>query len=115
METKTDNELIAEFMGEVYIPANLRSFYDEQNLKRFQYSWDALMPVVEKIGKHVYEEHEQDDGIEKKWVKDTAFMWTFHNNMARINRMPLHEGETQIEAVHSAVVEFIKWFNQHGN
>ena len=86
---KTDNELIAEFMGIKY--SDERSFNDGEwthsikSLSKFETSWDWLIPVVKKCfctGDNTFE-----------WDTIMDAMWT-----------------CDIKIVHSVVVEFI---NQH--
>ena len=107
---KTDNELIAEFMGDKKQRFDHNYFYDQ--------SWDVLMPVVEKIGQHVYDEFEEltnDGGIEVR--KDRAYPRTFGMQdvdgryMFRFNRSTLYFGDTLIEAAYAAVVDWIKWYS----
>lgn len=77
-------------------------------------SWEALMPVLEKISRIEYErwEDELPDGS-KQTVIDTAYPSTFGmlNNegkpMVRINRYSLFEADSLIEATYAAIVEFI--------
>lgn len=107
---KSDNELIAEFMG--HVPSNNFGppciFTGKNTLSgweflQFDTSWDWLMPVVEKI-----EARERTliniygDGT-KIWVDDKdgneLFATTQHGNK-----------DHKIGHVYRAVVEFIKWF-----
>ena len=89
IKRKTDNELIAEFMGMKY--SDERSFNDGEwthsikSLSKFEASWDWLMPVVKKCfctGDNTFE-----------WDAIMDAMWT-----------------CDIKIVHNVVVEFI---NQH--
>jgi len=112
------NKLIAEFMGEVGLTkvSNDKIVpYD----KRYNNTWQNLMPVIEKISKFKYEEYEVDNGIDDIYIEyDTAYTRTFGminsrtgNPMVRINRHQLFEATTLIEAAWLAVVDFIKWYN----
>lgn len=110
---KTDNELIAEFMGFTYAETPQDRFwngpdkpfatiydwqYHTNHLENFQTSWDWLMPVVEKIA-NLY----VDSNHDRYWVKAV-------NDL----RMPILS--TTLGFVYKAVVEFIKWYNsQHEN
>ena len=109
---KTDNELIAEFMGAVYmdvtdhhgnayknVPIPPNKIIIEETCCRysldFEYhsSWDWLMPVVEKI-KQLY--NDSEDIFKEEWYTKSIFQMGI--------MMP-------IKAVYEAVVEFIKWYN----
>lgn len=97
---KTDNELIAEFMG--FIPREYErhgrlwrhpelagDFGDKAMQFRYDTSWSDLMPVVEKI----------DNTIKTtKWIRGA---WS-------IQELPITE---KIDVVYKYVVEFIKWYN----
>lgn len=108
---KTDNELIAEFMGgrkEIvtykkeggYIEGTVLwwDLFDESGCTRyldFDSSWDWLMPVVEKIE---HEGHEVD----------------IYKNACEINMeegMIREVAGDKIKATYRSVVEFIKWHN----
>lgn len=131
--TKTDCEIIAEFMGFrfaferghriYYVPGGEDLKYKAFKLPhvKFQYetSWEWLMPVVEKISRHVYDEQEEeDDGFGgKRVIKYTAFPRTFGmlsmegKIMVRFNRATLFEADTLIDATYQAVVDWIRWYN----
>ena len=144
MSDKTDNELIAEFMGVKETKSSFdsyghnspcwyttnglhrsstftvpdKSFSEFVNESRYHISWDWLMPVVEKISKHIYESYKDNNGYKDVIVDDRAFMRTFgmiDNNgnwMVRINRMTLHQEDTLIKATYNAALEFIKFIKQ---
>jgi hypothetical protein len=107
---KTDNEVIAEFMGLV-----------SWGGKTYPYErdWNVLMPVVEKIAKIVTPETEViTNGDESRF--DSYYPRTFamlnaetRQFMVRINRFPLYQAGSLIEATYHAVVDFIKWYNSH--
>ena len=100
MNTTENNKLIAEFMGLIteegkYLAPPIdelstigMGLYVSLDEMRYHTSWDWLMPVVEEID-HLEYESERLDKIE----------------MAIKTR--------QINAVHKAVVEFIKWYNEN--
>jgi hypothetical protein len=97
---KSDNELIAEFMGLERAKANRDYFFIQEysayvapdNIL-YHKSWDWLMPVVEKIA---------EISAEKKGQTiDKAF--------ELIDSLPI---TSKLEWVYKGVVEFIKWFNQ---
>lgn len=112
-ETKTDNQIIAEFMGVNYYQDEplMKTFYDDNgdgtlfycewhpycerdstNIMAWVFdpgkNWCQLMPVVEKIETMDIPDHLK------------------HCFNGTIN--------TDIEVAYSLVVEFIKWFNLHG-
>jgi hypothetical protein len=116
-EVKTNNELIAEFMGaerregprafnpdQILVqwiikgnPYNqhrddIKYWYQPVELK-YHESWDWLMPVVEKIG-NVWDLNEIGTEAEK------------------VLRLPL---STHIQEVNKAVVKFINFYNEHLN
>jgi len=124
---KTDNEIIAEFMGAINcdiglwyfdLPEGLRKYFITNNLS-YHTSWDWLMPVVEKIGEHVYEEFTDNNGFKDVIVKDRAYPRTFGmmtsegKYMFRFNRQILFEADTLIQATYEACVDFIKWYNSN--
>jgi hypothetical protein len=106
---KTDNQVIAEFMGWVHsvkdyhginlfhlpegdkIPIHCKS----QSLEGFKYdtSWDWLMPVVEKIEEF---RHTTDYPPEMRllWIELSSAIL-----------------EVNLSRSHRGVVEFIKWLN----
>lgn len=116
-----DNELIAEFMGvQVYktwaemeaVPIEKLSIWTLIEKLDYHKSWSSLMPVVEKISQHVYEQNE----IDEITYYDRAHVRTFTVSdsggwMVRFNRSPLYEGSTLIEATYKAVVDWIRWYN----
>lgn len=138
---KTDNELIAEFMGWKLVTINTPfiKFMTDKPMKvwkmpsdfntefvpkvireddlKFERSWDWLMPVVEKISQHIYESYTDNNGYKDVTSHDRAYPRTFAmidsegQWMVRINRMPLEQGDSLIATTYSAVVEFIKWYN----
>ena len=92
---KTDNELIAEFMG-LPLTKMQPEFSEGRKLKevpfmnwKYHISWDWLMPVIEKCYQH-------PNAILTK-IDDA------YNDFSVIDR---------IGPVHKAVVEFIKLHNQ---
>ena len=104
---KTDNELIAEFMGFEPYKSELGNTFQHRDLMgifggagiKFKYnsSWDWLMPVVEKI-----------DALN---VTNVDLSEWYYN---RDNILDL-QINSKIKDVYEAVVEFIKWHNSNGN
>jgi hypothetical protein len=94
---KTDNELIAEFMGSRVklwdgVPRIKTAKHGLQSVwSELQYdkSWDWLMPVVEKI-----------DGI-------------YDYDRSMYNRVVELPVSTPINEVYKAVVQFITWYNEN--
>lgn len=136
---KTDNELIAEFMG-VTVWKNWSEYLDATYYKmhhpkptndspltveqrsenkeiesknvyaptRYDSSWDWLMPVVEKIngmGKMVNINFYTDPMC----IETVIYNWGLGDPQQRSGV----ECNSPIESVYTAVVEFIKWYNQN--
>lgn len=114
---KTDNELIAEFMGMEFInddPKNFPKGYwrDEENSDwitvddmRYNESWDWLMSVVEKIGGISI-----INQVSVSTLK-TRIWFSVSSNISYIQSL---EGDLMISKCYNTVVEFIKWYNEHG-
>lgn len=107
---KTDNELIAEFMGIDFTAKDAYLQYPPPICKRFgQYdkSWDWLMSVVIKC-------HEVGDAKEKECDAnntddlDDPAGWRSWN----YRRVAL---STDINRVYSNVLLFIKWYNSQSS
>lgn len=122
---KTDNELIAEFMGwtrkEPNERYNLPRWYkkSDSDLRehrfmgyseqlKFHSSWDWLMPVVGKIGDLDKPRRENYETFE---LWETA---TFEFEDAVDGVTELKIGNINIEFLHESVVEFIKWYSING-
>jgi len=118
-EIKENDKLIAEFMG---ILEN-KSFkeIDKERLEkgmfvgepmydvngvitnlRYNFSWDWLMPVVEKI-ENLY------DGDVLVEISDESCYIGLHKDYEKYCTI-----ETKIQATWEAVIEFIKWYNKKG-
>lgn len=91
--------------GNRFLPADSLCYHE---------SWNELMPVVEKISLMNYPD-EPTFPDEEDYVPDTAYPRTFgmisRNGqfMVRLNRQPLFEADTLIEAAWKAVVDFVQW------
>lgn len=94
------NTLIAKFMGAKSMP-HLPIRVEEM---KYYSSWDWLMPVIQKIEGHRYD----DEGEQV----DYAYMRTFHSRMVRINRCQLFQADTLLEAAWLAVVDFIECYQK---
>jgi len=92
--TKERNKLIAEFMELYLIKGEKYPFghpITKVNFKeaRYHYSWDWLMPVVEKI------------------------LFKTGDNHAQFDTMIISAlSEVNIKSVWQAVIQFITWYNQ---
>lgn len=117
-EVKSDNELIAEFMGvQVYedwkemdtVPIEKLTIWTYRKNLDYDTNWSRLMPVVEKIQSIDIEPAPNYRGyrieiIVQGYVKISGFpMPTITTNVA-------NEGGL-IQAVYKAVLEFIHWYN----
>lgn len=116
-EILKNNKLIAEFMGDTF-HTNIMIGMDHcdeawlRNLDNEYYdslyyhkSWDWLMPVVEKIEKTNYVKIVGNHcSINKSLHKE------FNNWVCNIG-MTFAPCETKLEAVHTAVIKFINWYN----
>ncbi|HUQ67178.1 MAG TPA: hypothetical protein VM101_13535 [Flavitalea sp.] len=119
---KSDNELIAEFMG-AYWPEHPKNEYDSSFLYKdnkrwlqvdalkYNTSWDWLMPVVEKIENTEVVSIETVGLGEKMNVqinKRFCKIWfPFENDKPLITEIR----NTKIEAVYKGVIRWIKWYN----
>ncbi len=125
---KTENELIASFMGVQEKQSSFESYmqevpywFTENNLYRtyartvpgssfsdfiqnskYHESWDWLMPVVEKI-------NSLDGYSSINMDCDRVFCHRQNDKMLDFGN---RECGSKINAVYSAVVEFIKWHNK---
>ena len=85
---------------------------------QYHYSWNALMPVIEKIARIEIKDCPVINNGEDTFY-DSYYLRTFgmvasesKEFMVRINRFPLHSSSSLIEAAWNAVVQFIEWFNK---
>jgi len=107
---KTDNELIAIFMGftpqksslgNTYTHPDLMGVYGGTGMKfKYDTSWNWLMPVVEKISKISRNDY---DGQARKDIQYLKQIWA---------NTPFY---VSIERAYELVVEFIKWYNSQKN
>lgn len=112
MNTTENNKSIAEFLGWTLDDEELNTFrkrvngiYRYANFK-FQTDWNDLMEVVEKI----------------ETIEEQRFLFQISTRQgfyAEVRERFSYEtkiedawGETRIEAVYDACVEFIKWYNE---
>lgn len=115
---KTDNELIAEFMGlDVYKNYDEMKLVPLEQLKKYAYineleydtSWDRLMPVVDKIEQLGF----NSDLKYTDWRPAHKQEWClkFYGARDRYSNPFNFSTESKIDAVFKAVVDFIKWHN----
>lgn len=111
MSDKTDNELIAEFMGfkpqkselgNTYSHPDLMGVYGGVGMKlKYDTSWDWLMPVVEKI-----------ESLLDKFRGETIDISRNRCTITGNDNRSLFDlrAKSKIEATYIAVVTFIKWY-----
>jgi hypothetical protein len=100
-EVKKDNEIIAEFMGEVLTEEDHAHNFTLDQLP-YRTNWNWLIPVVEKI--------------ESLGGRTAILFSPNRHNICTISErdhtmLAQKESQTKIEAVYKAVVEFIRWYN----
>lgn len=128
-EILENSKLIAEFMGMKNISSvNQHPEYKDQEgdywfPERMEYhlSWNWLMPVVEKIAKLQFKPVEVINNGEDSYY-DNIYPRTFgmvnadtRKFMVRLNKFPLHQSNSLIEATYYAVIEFIEWYNKQNS
>lgn len=108
--TKTDNELIAEFMGFTLQPEGLWKHEDLPNgfaisSTNFAYdkSWNFLMPVIQKIDTMMpkIDIRKDLDALRSGTHGSEPYM--------EVVSLPI---STPINEVYEEVVKFIKWYNK---
>lgn len=94
IHNEINNDMIGEFMGceEIEKSTQFKRWW-------YRYSWDWIIPVIEKIESLNYGVtiHETECDI-----------YTFPDKIVIVNGI----GETKLEGVYNAVVEFIKMYNK---
>lgn len=104
---KTDNEIIAEFMGFEPIKSNHGTHDHPERMGtyggtgltfKYDTDWSWLMPVVEKIG-NLWEASGGGHQV--------SINLKIHN-LFRVT--PIH---SHIQQVHKNIVAFIKWYNEN--
>jgi hypothetical protein len=118
-DLRENNILIAEFMGFTInddiciIPTESGDKERSIDSLTFRYSWDALMPVVEKI-----------EELEMELLPSYStnnFCVSIRNGFCQIisgdfmeehDEFNIHSGG-KLEATYSAIIEFIKWYNEN--
>lgn len=87
---------------------------------KYHKSWDALMPVFEKIGNYRWPAYygpsgkSNDDGPydDCVWPRTFGMRDKDGKYMVRFNASVLFSADTLIEATWLSVVDFAKWYNQ---
>lgn len=112
---KTDNELIAVFMGGSFEKREIITYGGKRNGKwtfpdglwcyddhlNYNTSWNMLMPVVEKIeALYVNQVDQFNKTMSKQREADTEFSMVMMLNIT-----------ASIDQVYKNCVEFIKWYN----
>jgi hypothetical protein len=106
---KTNNKLLAEFLGWTLDNEDLNSYRNFNGSKfkhlllssfKFDTDWNWLMEVVEKIENY----------------NDSATLFIIEDERCHVNTQNGFEidsvGHTKIEATYNACVEFVKWYNE---
>lgn len=104
---KTDNELIAEFMGGFKNDNGtwrLPSYPDHKKDLCYDVSWDWLMPVVSGI----------NEGWEAYANKNRIEVNSINAMPDSLVRIRINLPRVDIFIIHRSVVEFIKWYNERG-
>lgn len=111
----SEDKLTARLNGEVQWFDMPKYLFNAIEGFKFHSSWDALMPVVEKI------ESMSDKIIAKIWISilgHTCTMWNYYDPMEVLRKTDFgstykikHTGISKIEATYKAVIAFIQWYN----
>ena len=103
MTTTKKDILIAEFMGLKIITDGISWFdTDYKALKKYDTSWDWLMPVVEKI--------ESFDGFSVRIEGCAAYVVNGDSCLLIQNT---NCTLSKIEAVYDMCIQFIQWYNKN--
>ena len=114
MKTIENNKIIAEFLSVKihpfkFIPIEERGLYNGYFIDELKYheDWNWLMVVVEKI-----ESLEIFDRMGRFNINTKNFDENYTSFITDKDEYFIQcEGDTKIEAVYNAVLEFIKWYN----
>jgi len=110
---KENNRLIANFMGwdesmSGHYPVDYNTpkgpYVGDKPLEMYHKSWDWLIPVVEKI------ENLEDYRFDITIRQETITILDKNNNKEIY--CFFGEGESKLEIVYGAVIEFIQWYNK---
>lgn len=108
MTTTEQNKLIAEFMGVEFINGVYGNCISAMPMKpftsdslKYNYSWDWLMPVAEKIES-------------MQWKVDIEYRYTYiHNPVTDMYFETESERTTKLSACLDSVIQFIQWYNEN--
>ena len=124
MKTLENNKIIAEFLSVKihpcetienfkFLPIEERGLYNGYFIDELKYheDWNWLMVVVEKIESlEIFDRMGRFNINTKNFDENyTSFITDKDEDFIQC------EGDTKIEAVYNAVVEFIKWYNTQNN
>lgn len=128
---KNDNELIAKFMGYSQPHPSFenttywfKEFEPPLVMLLYHVSWDHLMGVVDVI-ENLDLRNNGHDFPKVKMIGDhceifcyakyrgTSFYWKKWCSIDGTYSNHMNQTETKLDAVYSAVIEFIKWYNQN--
>lgn len=114
-----NDALIARFMGAVWVKesncwkdskSDMRHYLDNCDCcLRFSSSWEWLMYVVDKI------EVGLDLGFNVVMKNDECLIYRYEGSPYEVKITNLYEGDNKFTSTYSAVVEFIKWYNDWAN
>jgi len=114
-----NDALIARFMGAVWVKesncwkdskSDMRHYLDNCDCcLRFSSSWEWLMFVIDKI------EVGLDLGFNIVMKNDKCRIYRYKGSAYESQVTKLYEGDNKFTSTYSAVVEFIKWYNDWAN
>jgi len=105
------NKLIGDFMEQMILDVNVLYVFSELPIEKyprqFHYSWDWIIPVVEKI-------RSLDNMVNLNfWSETNATECVIYNWEDFGSAEIRNECQSSIESVYLSVVEFIRWHNQN--
>ena len=116
IKRKTDNELIAEFMGMTYGDPNDDSVMIQMTSQgnevvpiesmKYHISWDWLMTVIDKIECTKTDDEDNSDSFFNVMIE------VFECNINGRDICICENGNTKLEATYRAVVKFINQYNK---
>ena len=109
MESTIENNKILDQFNDNYL-VNLNGFecyYNKEN-RSYHNDWNLLMEVVEKIESIFWED--LNDTSFNVTIGATRYCVIQDNNGGVIEI--IGEGESKIQSVYNACLEFIKWYNE---